>query len=325
MPTNIGPILPLKDQILQCTLKDEQGLNDFQKLPDALGIEIPRVGITRFRLPLKFKHGPEIMHHDATASMYVHLSSGKTGINMSRLCGILQQEAESSTVDLNFMKVVLSRYRDELRDNDQDPLMKEAFLKLAFAYPLKQKSLKSNNWGWQYYPCEISAKQSDKGEASILITIKYEYSSTCPCSLSMAKQYERDFAEGKTTEGNGIGVAHGQRSGATLKIMLSPEGLKNHFFIPEIVELLRRAIPTETQSLVKRIDEQAFAIINGSNPMFVEHASKRLHQVLNNQPEISDWLVELEHWESLHSHNAAAVIFKGVAGGLRQDDLFGHQ
>jgi hypothetical protein len=38
--------------VLDCDLKDETGLNDFQKLPDVGGIAIPKVGINRYRIPL---------------------------------------------------------------------------------------------------------------------------------------------------------------------------------------------------------------------------------------------------------------------------------
>jgi GTP cyclohydrolase I len=56
--------------------------------------------------------------------------------------------------------------------------------------------------------------------------------------------------------------------------------------------------------------------------MFVEHATKRIYKELNSHNQILDWIVQLEHLESLHSHNAAAVIFKGVQNGLNQDTIF---
>ena len=62
--------------------------------------------------------------------------------------------------------------------------------------------------------------------------------------------------------------------------------------------------------MVKRIDEQAFAILNAENPMFVEHASRRLAHVLNLEEKILDWEASVEHFESLHSHNAVAYIRK---------------
>jgi GTP cyclohydrolase I len=310
---------PLAEQVLNCTVQDPTGLNDFQKLPDQLGIAIPKVGITRFRLPLLFKHADgQVMNHDCEASMHVNLAVGKTGINMSRLCSILQDEASAQPVSSKLFKQILGRYRSDLRDDaHQEPKLASAYLKLKFSYPMKQLSLKSHNWGWQYYPVEMEASESVTGGFRFYITLDYEYSSTCPCSLSMAKQYENDFAQGLTNEGNGIGVAHGQRSKARVKVELKADSTLN---IEDIVALMREAIPTETQSLVKRIDEQAFAILNGSHPMFVEHASKRLWKVLNQNTHIKDWIVSLEHYESLHSHNAAAVISKGLE--LQHDPLF---
>jgi GTP cyclohydrolase I len=308
------------DKVLNCEVQDDTGLNDFQKLPDRHGIAVPRVGISRFRIPLTFKHRDgTVMGHDCEASMWVNCPAGKTGINMSRLCSILQDEGAAAPVNAKLLKQVLTRYRTDLRDYDHEEKLPEAFLKIALSYPVKQLSLKSHNWGWQYYRTLVEGRETRDEGARLYITLEYEYSSTCPCSLSMAKQYEADYAAGLVTEGNGIGVAHGQRSRATVKVEISPDG---RFGVEDLIDLMRQAIPTETQSLVKRVDEQAFAILNGANPMFVEHASKRLYKVLNGDARLKDWIVSLEHFESLHSHNACAVIYKGVEGGLREDPIF---
>ena len=310
----------LVDDIISCDSKDESGLNDFQKLPSQDSVAIQRVGINRFRLPIDFLDiDGKIRSHDAVASMYVSLNEKKNGVSMSRLVKILQHTALEKTVNYSFFKDILDRYREELRDETDTDLIDTAFLRLKFNIGMKQKSLKSENWGWQYYPVELYAKESKAKGFQFFMKIDYEYSSTCPCSLSMAKQYEREFKEGKTTEGVGIGVPHSQRSKLTCTVQL--DGNKE-FSILDLVQLIRSAIPTETQSLVKRLDEQAFAILNGTHPMFVEHASKRIHTALNSQSNIQDWLVQLEHIESLHSHNAAACIFKGVEGGLSADTIF---
>ena len=44
--------------------------------------------------------------------------------------------------------------------------------------------------------------------------------------------------------------------------------------------------------------------------MFVEHATRRLSAVLDAEKRILDWEAKVEHLESLHSHNAVAVIRK---------------
>lgn len=306
---------PSEDRILSCDTKDASGLNDFHKQPDLFGIDIDKVGINRFRIPLLYRHKDgTVMNHDTEASMYISFPKGKAGINMSRLYEILQEESEGTIVDSAFFRKILGRYRADMRDRDSDPLYPESFLKLRFNYATRQKALKSHNYGWQYYKCVWDAREDARGDIRLLLTVHYEYSSTCPCSLSMSKQYEADHANQKIFDGNGMAAPHSQRSEARCTVEIDPD---EEFFIDDLIDGLRDAIPTETQSFVKRVDEQAFAILNAQNPMFVEHATRRLALVLNEDVRFRDWVVSVEHWESLHSHNAVAVICKGVAGGLR--------
>ncbi|OUR96461.1 GTP cyclohydrolase [Halobacteriovorax marinus] len=305
---NLTTLRSNHSDIMNCEVKDSTGLNDFQKLSNEFGIAIPKVGIERFRIPLRFLHSDgTIMSHDCEASMFVFCDADKNGVNMSRFCTILQEESEQGDIDSKFFKSILRRYRADLRDNNSEELIPESFLKLNFRYPIKQKSLKSNNWGWQYYECSLEGHENKDGQIDMSLTINYEYSSTCPCSLSMAKQYEQSHANNEITEGNGIATAHSQRSNAIVTIKYNVE---KPVSINRLIELMRKAIPTETQSLVKRIDEQAFAILNGENPMFVEHASRRISTVLNQEESIIHWSAKVEHFESLHSHNAVAYISK---------------
>lgn len=298
-------------------IQDQNGLSDYQKLPDFSGVQIPEVGITNFRIPILFLHQEEgesyIMNHDSFVSMRVNLRTGKTGINMSRLCSILQEETKENYFTHSLLLKILKRFQTEMKDEETEEDYEFAYLKIEFLYPMKQKSLKSPQWGWQYYPTIIEGSLY-KTYFKIFYTLEYEYSSTCPCSLSLSHQYEYEYAQGLTNEGIGIATAHAQRSKAKVKIQISPE---ENFFIPEFVSLLREAIPTETQSMVKRIDEQAFAILNGMYPVFVEHVARKIYKTLNENKKILDWSAEIEHYESLHSHNAYAKIYKGIKGGLK--------
>lgn len=307
---NLSTLRSNHSDIMNCEVKDSTGLNDFQKLSNEFGTAIPKVGIERFRVPLRFRHSDgTVMSHDCEASMFVYCGADKNGVNMSRFCAILQEESEQNAIDHNFFKTTLRRYRSDLRDNSSEELIPESFLKLNFQYPVKQKSLKSDNWGWQYYKCSLEGHEAKDGHIDMSLTINFEYSSTCPCSLSMAKQYEQSHAKNEISEGNGIATAHSQRSNAVVTIKYN---IERPVSIEKLIGLLRVAIPTETQSLVKRIDEQAFAILNGENPMFVEHSSRRISTVLNHEKDIIDWQAKVEHFESLHSHNAVAYISKNL-------------
>ena len=71
--------------------------------------------------------------------------------------------------------------------------------------------------------------------------------------------------------------------------------------------------------IVRRTDEQAFAELNGANVKFVEDAARLLHAELAADGRIADFQAACVHLESLHSHDAVAVVCKGVPGGFRGD------
>ena len=76
------------------------------------------------------------------------------------------------------------------------------------------------------------------------------------------------------------------------------------------------ALQTETQVMVKREDEQAFAEMNGASIKFVEDAARLVYEQLDADPRIEDFEVACAHLESLHSHDAVSMIAKGVSGGF---------
>ena len=79
----------------------------------------------------------------------------------------------------------------------------------------------------------------------------------------------------------------------------------------DLIEACRRAVPTETQVMVKREDEQAFAELNAANPIFVEDAARLFAAELEADPRIGDFRVIASHQESLHSHDAISVLTEG--------------
>lgn len=86
--------------------------------------------------------------------------------------------------------------------------------------------------------------------------------------------------------------------------------------IVELIDAIEDALATPVQTAVKREDEQAFARLNGENPMFCEDAARRIRGVLDADERIADFHIRAAHHESLHAHDAVAVATKGVAGGF---------
>jgi GTP cyclohydrolase I len=53
--------------------------------------------------------------------------------------------------------------------------------------------------------------------------------------------------------------------------------------------------------------------------MFCEDASRRVQSKLNTCSEYSDYWVRINHLESLHPHDAVAIVTKGIENGYIDD------
>ena len=109
---------------------------------------------------------------------------------------------------------------------------------------------------------------------------------------------------------------HSQRSYAQVKVKVNESDLLE---LSSLINDIEAALKTPVQAAVKREDEQEFARLNASNLMFCEDASRRLQQALNAKPSYLDFWVRVNHLESLHPHDAVAVVTKGVENGYIDD------
>ncbi|HTC27921.1 GTP cyclohydrolase, FolE2/MptA family, partial [Dyella sp.] len=109
-----------------------------------------------------------------------------------------------------------------------------------------------------------------------------------------------------------VATPHAQRSVARLLVrFVDGAPLK----LIDLLDTVEHSLGTPVQTAVKREDEQAFALANGSNLMFCEDAARRIQRALDADKNIADFHVRLEHQESLHPHDAVAYASKGVPGG----------
>jgi GTP cyclohydrolase I len=271
-------------------------LPDLQNGPESLikgaRAEIQHVGISNFRLPIRFRtrDGGELtLETSVTGS--VSLEADKKGINMSRIMRSFYKHAERA-FSMDVIEGVLGTYLEDLGSLD-------ARIQMRFRYPMKKRSLRSGLEGYQYYDIALEMLTSGR-EVQRIMHLDYVYSSTCPCSLELAEHARRTRRQ--------IATPHAQRSVARLSVELVG---KRTLWFEDLVELCNAAIPTETQVMVKREDEQAFAELNASNAIFVEDAVRLLCHQLEGDPRIGDFRVVASHQESLHSHDAVSILTVG--------------
>jgi GTP cyclohydrolase I len=275
-------------------------LPDLQNGPESLikgsRVAIQQVGIHNFRLPINYmkKDGGAIMLETAITGS-VSLEAHKKGINMSRIMRTFY-EHQHETFSLDMLEDVLQDYRDNLESLD-------ARLMLRFKYPILNESLRSGLLGYQYYDVAFEARMDRAGNVTKYIHFDFVYSSTCPCSYELSQHAINE---------RGVAASpHSQRSVARVSVELN-----DFLWIEDLRDLMLEALKTETQVMVKREDEQAFAEMNAAYLKFVEDAVRLVYEQLDDDARIRDFKVVASHQESLHSHDAISVIAKGIEGGF---------
>ncbi|WP_103256456.1 GTP cyclohydrolase FolE2 [Tabrizicola aquatica] len=268
---------------------------DLQNGPSSLirgaKARIQHVGISNFRLPIRFATrdgGALVLETSVTGT--VSLEAEKKGINMSRIMRSFYAHAEKE-FSFGVIEAALDDYMRDLGSFD-------ARIQMRASFPMQMTSLRSGLSGWQYYDIALELVEV-AGVRKRIVHLDYVYSSTCPCSLELSEH-------ARSVRGQ-LATPHSQRSVARLSVELTGE-----MWIEDLVDLARGAVVTETQVMVKREDEQAFAELNAANPIFVEDAARLFCEALRRDARIGDFRVIASHQESLHSHDAISLLTEGA-------------
>lgn len=288
---------------------------------------LQKVGVGPVELPLKIKRrdgGIESVY--AKASLYGSVDdTHQKGLNFSRFY-ILMHKAIENSLSLDVIDQIL-------HDMAEKQGSKDAYCKLRFNYRMDQEALRSRKVlpddapdsevfkvvegkrlsherekGHRFYACTLEGRLV-AGKVKRYLSVEYMYGSTCPCSFTLAQHSM--VTRGKAANG------HSQRSVATVTVELA-EG--KTVWIEDLVEMLRKQVPTEVTVFMRRIDEQAQAELSGSNTLFTEDANRLIYEGLDNlidEGQIRDFSVVTVHQESIHPYDAIAISYKGIEGGLR--------
>ncbi|KPH64613.1 GTP cyclohydrolase [Pseudoalteromonas porphyrae] len=283
------------------------------------------VGMADIELPFIFESrglAPVNVNAKARAFVNLHKEDAK-GIHMSRLFLALDTLSTEQHVNPSTLSQALDTFI-----SSHEGLSDQAKIEFKFELPLRRKSLLSGKAGWKSYPITLEAK-IDRGQLSFELSLDVTYSSTCPCSAALARQLIQNAFVEKfnqqplnheevinwlgSTDGI-IATPHSQRSIANVKIKLDRN--ITEFDILSLVDTLENELKTPVQAAVKREDEQEFARLNGQNLMFCEDAARKIKAVLESE-QYADYWLQINHYESLHAHDAVAIAVKGVANGYQ--------
>ncbi|MCO5120961.1 MAG: GTP cyclohydrolase FolE2 [Burkholderiaceae bacterium] len=250
----------------------------------------------------------------ARADVQVDLPSAHVkGIHMSRLYRLLDAIGGTDALSPADLRKLLQA----MVDSHRDCATRNARLRLRFDLLARRPALVSAGLaGWKSYPVRLDALLAS-GKFNLRAQVTVGYSSTCPCSAALARQLveqafldafagrdamEPDAIAAWLRQHASLATPHSQRSEARVSIDIAADA--QTLGLMRLIDRIEHAVGTPVQTAVKRVDEQAFAALNGRNLMFVEDAARRIQAALKD--EFADPRIHVRHLESLHPHDAAA-------------------
>lgn len=263
------------------------------------------VGMENIVIPIVFQQGQLNLTLSAQVDVGVSLDqSHARGIHMSRLYLTLQKHLAGQVISLKLLRSLLKKLID-----GQNGLSNAGRLKIKLILPLERSALQSSTKGWNPYPVSIEI-EGDQERQKITLGVEVLYSSTCPCSAALSQQILFDRLEKtdnwrEVISGGLPATPHAQRSRATVHVDMS---VHQKWDVLYLIDQVEDCLGTPVQTAVKREDEQAFAVLNAQNLMFCEDAARRIQSRIWDK--YSHFAVKVEHFESLHAHNAVAYARK---------------
>ena len=287
------------------------------------------VGMSEIELPVHMLNGKgQQIQTVASVQAYVNLIDPESkGIHMSRLYLTVDQILSDNVLTPALLHEVVENFA-----SSQEGISDSAYLECRLQFFERRNSLISENTGWKSY--RVRAITSLRKEVlTTELSIEVPYSSTCPCSAALARDiiqqgFQNKFGQSGQVEidqvhawlGTTEGVSatpHSQRSLAQVRVKLSDKVIDMP--ISRLIDEVEDALQTPVQAAVKREDEQEFARLNASNLMFCEDAARRVQAKLAQDSTLEDFWIRVNHMESLHPHDAVAIVTKGIEGGYRDD------
>ncbi len=256
-------------------------LEDTQNEPDGRMIPIHRVGIRDLNHPIQFQDGEdEPQSTIARVGMSVALSPDVRGTHMSRFVTLLSEEAEAISV------AGLPKVLDTMARRLESAA---ATLRLEFPFFITKEAPASKATGKMDYTVLLEGVQED-GETTIHLGVRVPVTTLCPCSRNISER-----------------GAHNQRGEVVLTIA-GDEGLPS---VQELIRLVEACASSELYSVLKRPDEKVVTEQAYDNPVFVEDLVRNVAMRMRDMPGIKGYRIEGENFESIHNHNAFAVVVGG--------------
>jgi GTP cyclohydrolase IB len=254
-------------------------LQDTQSQRDRRGIAIDRVGVRSLRYPMQIRDkARSVQHTVATVALTVDLPHHFKGTHMSRFVEALT--AFGPELHIDNVPLLLKSLTERLHSE-------KSHVTFEFPFFLEKKAPATGAVGLLDYGVRFEATL-EKKRVDFIATVIVPVTTLCPCSKAISER-----------------GAHNQRGQVTFSVRF-----KKAIWIEDLIALVEKSASSELFSLLKRPDEKAVTERAYDNPVFVEDLVRNIAARSNREPNITWYRVEAENYESIHNHNAYALIEK---------------
>jgi GTP cyclohydrolase I len=162
----------------------------------------------------------------------------------------------------------------------------KAHVEMRFPYFRSKRAPVSKAEGLLDYGVVFEVNAEGQDNIDYVVTVEVPVTTLCPCSKAISER-----------------GAHNQRGLVTLSVRF-----RQPIWIEDLIELVESSASSELYSLLKRPDEKAVTERAYDNPVFVEDLVRNIAQKASAHKLIKWFRVEAVNFESIHNHNAWAVI-----------------
>jgi GTP cyclohydrolase I len=252
-------------------------LKDTQNEPDHRNIAIDRVGVKNLRYPMRIRDKAHAEQHTiASVALTVDLPERFKGTHMSRFVEALN--ACGSELHIDRVRGLLEMLAERLHAEC-------AHVDFEFPYFMEKAAPVSGIKGLIDYNVRFNATLK-KGVFDLVTTVIVPVATLCPCSKSISER-----------------GAHNQRGEVTFAVRSSQP-----VWLEDLIQLVEQSASCELYSVLKRPDEKAVTERAYDNPVFVEDLVRNVAVLANREDAIIWYKVEAENFESIHNHNAYALV-----------------
>lgn len=255
---------------IKCALPDTQNQTDIRDIP------IDKVGIKNLKYPITVKdRDGGVQHTVATVAMTVDLPKEFKGTHMSRFVEVLMNKKE---IHIDSIFEILKEMQNKLHANS-------AHIELDFPYFKEKLAPVSRKPSLIDYRIKFHAVVN-KNKKDVIMTVVVPVKTLCPCSKNISKY-----------------GAHNQRGEVTVAVRFN-----DIVWFEDVISIVEQSASCELFTLLKRDDEKYVTEKAYENPVFVEDVVRNVVTKLKQNDKILWYHVEAENFESIHNHNAYAMI-----------------